>query len=95
MGGGGEQDPGVPSTQLTAAPNLLTLDARIQTLFLHPSPLLQQPPLLMIVNAPGFVSGSFPVPHPRLGSGGSSPGREESGCTSALESSVYSPFPLC
>lgn len=70
MGGGGEQDPGVPSTQLTAAPILLTPDARIQPLFLHPPS--QQPPLLMVVNAPGFVSDSIPVPHPRLGSGGSS-----------------------
>lgn len=69
MGGGGEQDPGVPSTLLTAAPILLTPVARIQPLFLHP-PLLQQPPLLVLANAPGFVSCSFPVPHPRLGSGG-------------------------
>lgn len=64
MGGGGEQDPGFPSTQLTAAPILLTPGARTQPLFLHP--LLQQPPLLVVVNATGFVSSSFPVPHPRL-----------------------------
>lgn len=43
--------------------------------------------------APGFVSGSLPAPHPSPGSGGPlAPRREESGCTFALGSS-WTPRP--
>lgn len=86
MGGGAwSRTQASPATSSLQRPSSPLQRPRIRARFLHP--LLLQPPRLRGGEAPGFVSGSLPAPHPALGSGGPlAPRREESGCTLALES---------